>query len=84
MARYNFKNGVPFIIRVWKVGCNRRGGPPPLFDELGQSLPDDPRVAFVSVQNVAVSPELQARAVDKGELRAILRQLIAWGWPVVV
>ena len=84
MARYNFKNGVPAFIEVWELGCKKRGGPPPFFDEGGRPLGHDPRITAVSVWDVAVSPKLQARAVNKGELRATFRQLIAWGHPVVV
>jgi hypothetical protein len=84
MARYKFKNGVPAFIEIWKLDCKKRGGPPPFFDEDGRPLGDDPRITAVSVWDVAVSPELQARVVNKRELRATLRQLIAWGHPVVV
>jgi hypothetical protein len=84
MPRYKFKDGVPFIIEVWKVGCKKRGGPKPYFDESGQRHIDDPRILHLTVSDVALSPGLQARAVYPGKLRAILRQFIEWGWPVVV
>jgi hypothetical protein len=84
MAGYNFKNGVPAYIEVWKPGCKKRGGPPPYIDEHGGPLGYDPRITAVSVFKVAVSPQLQARAVDKGELRAALRQLTEWGQPVII
>ena len=45
MPRYNFKDGVPAVIEIWKVGCKKRGGPPQYVDEHGGPLGYDPRIS---------------------------------------